>query len=75
MGKLERRKKETGKRAEHDGKGEEIPCDFYIYIYFLAFLLGYPAEPLRRREESYGWEVGRPRGVGRPLLSPTLSEF
>ena len=29
-----------------------------IYIYFLgAFLLGYPAEPLRRREESYGLEV------------------
>ena len=28
-----------------------------IYIFFWAFLLGYPAEPLRRREESYGLEV------------------
>ena len=28
-----------------------------IYFFFLAFLLGYPAEPLRRREESYGLEV------------------
>ena len=60
------KEKRTGKRAKHDGKGKEIPRDFFFF--FLLFYWDTQQESLRRREASYGLEV-------EPLSSPTLSEF
>ena len=50
------KKKQESARSMMGREKRSRAISIYIYI-FLAFLLGYPAEPLRRREESYGLEV------------------
>ena len=51
------KKKQESARSMMGREKRSRAISIYIYIFFLAFLLGYPAEPLRRREESYGLEV------------------
>ena len=60
-------KKETGKRAEHDGKGEEIPCDFYIYIFF-GFFIGIPSGA-SAKERGVVWFGSSVLGMSEPTLS------
>ena len=53
------KEKETRKRAEYDGKGEDIPA-LSIFL-FLLFFFNWDNQQasLQRREASYGLEVGR----------------
>ena len=54
------KEKRKGKRAKHDGKGKEIPRDFFFFFFF-CFFIGIPsgASAVERGVEWFGsWAPG-----------------